>query len=411
MSDLDYDLARLLRPIEPEAFFRESWEKKPLSIFRNDPGYFHGLFSLRDVDQVISCTRPKFLGAGEFDKGGGTGKPDNFVQGWLADEDPYPVAFYPEVSDVHQAYSRGKTVILRAMQHRWPAIARLCRELEGYFSCPVHANLYLTPPGAQGFDAHYDTHEVFVLQLEGTKHWRFYGVDRDLPLAEDAVPVAKEYLGAPTQEALLQPGDLVYMPRGHIHEAFTSDCLSLHLTIGVRIFRWADLLGQALADVVARDVRFREALPPGLLVSDGVPATVQGRFRELLQTIAERARPEEAVDHLASSFLGGLSVLPGCFFGGEDAEGIDLETVLQRAPGTLCRVVPVEGGRVELQYPGNRVAAPARIARALRFVAQTPRFAVRELPDDLAADSKLLLARRLVRERFLTRVARDGVAE
>ena len=39
----------------------------------------------------------------------------------------------------------------------------------------------LTPEGAQGFDPHFDTHEVFVLQVEGHKHWRLYGPGRVLP--------------------------------------------------------------------------------------------------------------------------------------------------------------------------------------------------------------------------------------
>ncbi len=398
MSEIDYDLERLLRPVETGAFFRDTWEKQPLCIRRDDPGYYEGLFELRNLDQVIAFTRPRFLDPGDFEPDGPPRH--NFVQGWLADEEPFPTALFPGVSDVHQAFARGKTVILRSMQQRWPAIATLCRGLEGFFSCPVHANLYLTPAGAQGFDAHFDTHEVFVLQLAGRKHWRIYGADRDLPLVEDAVPVGRDQLGPPTQEVLLQAGDLLYLPRGHVHEANTLEGLSLHLTVGVKVFRWADLLGQALADVVARDVRFREALPPGLLVGATPASAIQGRFRELLGGLAERARVEKALDQLASTFLEQMPVLPGGFFDAPE-EQIDLETVLERAPGALCRVVQGEDGRVELRYPGNRIGGPGKIARALRFIAGTPRFAVRELPDDLTADSKLLLARRLVRERFL----------
>jgi hypothetical protein len=94
-------------------------------------------------------------------------------------------ALYPDIAAVRGAFDRGKTVILTAMQCRWGPVAALCRRLEERFGCPVHTNLYLTPLGAQGFDPHYDTHEVFVLQIEGTKHWRLYGPGRDWPLAEE----------------------------------------------------------------------------------------------------------------------------------------------------------------------------------------------------------------------------------
>src|SRR5262249_14176746 len=151
--------------------------------------------------------------------------------------------------------------------------------------------------------------EVFVLQIEGSKHWRFYHCARDLPLADEKAVLARDELPEPTREVTVRPGDLLYMPRGHVHEAFTSDCLSLHLTVGVRIFRWADVLSLALANVSAYDVRFRAALPPGLLTSGQVPAAAKAQFQELLRVFAESAWVEEAVGRLASSFLPKLAAL------------------------------------------------------------------------------------------------------
>ena len=69
----------------------------------------------------------------------------------------------------------------------------------------------------------------------------------------------------------------------------------------------------------------------------------------------------------------------------------------------ICRVVS-QGGWVSLEYPGGQVGGPLKIASALRYAAETDRFPVRDLPDDLSGDAKLVLARRLVSER-LFRVA------
>ncbi len=80
------DLAKLLFPVEPEVFFRDHWEKKPLLISRKDPNYYRGLPSLRDVDDLIAFSRPKFLEPGDFKPGGPAGHP--FVQGWLPDDEP-----------------------------------------------------------------------------------------------------------------------------------------------------------------------------------------------------------------------------------------------------------------------------------------------------------------------------------
>lgn len=46
--------------------------------------------------------------------------------------------------------------------------------LQEYFHSCVGSNIYLTPPGTQGFAPHYDDIEAFVLQLEGRKRWRLY---------------------------------------------------------------------------------------------------------------------------------------------------------------------------------------------------------------------------------------------
>jgi hypothetical protein len=399
MHATDFDLAKLLRPVEPETFFRDTWEKGPLHVSRNDAGYYGGLFALADVDAVLAFSRPRFL-ADDFKAGDGGGH--TFLQGLLPDDESAATVLYPDLAQVHAAFSRGKTISLTAMQHRWGPVAVLCRRLEEFFGSPVHTNLYLTPPGAQGFSAHFDTHEVFVLQIEGSKHWRFYGPARDLPLVDDWVPLEKERLGPPTLEAVLRPGDLLYLPRGHVHEAFTTDCTSLHLTVGVKPFRWIDLLRLVLDDVTARDVRFRQSLPPGWL-GGGQASALEGPLRERLQALAEGFRAEESVERLAASFLGKMATLPGGHFAAPaSAEAVGPDTVLERAPGVICRVVQGRDGRVSLRYPGGSLEGPPKIAAALRHIARTPRFAVRSLPDDVSTEGKLVLVRRLVRDRVLT---------
>ena len=143
-----FDLTKVLWPVEAAVFFRDYWEKQPLHVSRNDPKYYRGLFSLHDLDDVIAFSRPKFVEPGDFKPNGPPNHP--YVQGWLADDEPFSPVLYPTVAEVQQAFLRGKTVILTATQHRWAPAAALCRRLEAFFGCPVHANMYLTPPGAPG---------------------------------------------------------------------------------------------------------------------------------------------------------------------------------------------------------------------------------------------------------------------
>lgn len=403
MPETDLDLRKLLDPVGEEMFFRTHWEKEPLHIARDEDEQYAGLFSSRDVDAVIAFTRPKFTDAAAF-------RPEvprrkSFVQGWLADRQTEDGASYPGIGELQRVYAEGRTVVIMTMQQRWQPVARLCRNLEGIFHCPVHANLYLTPTGAQGFDAHFDTHEVLVLQLEGRKTWRLYGPKRTLPLVGERFNIPREQLG-PVRELHLAPGDLLYVPRGHVHEAFTAQEPSMHLTVGVNVYRWADLLHEALAALTRDDERFRESLPPGLLGGQASPAVAVDRFRELLGVLLREARVDDAVRQLGDQFFGQMPMLPGGHFAvPPKEEAIDLDTVLEKVPGTVCRVIE-EGAWVTIEFPGGRVGGPRKIASALRFAAGTDRFPAGALPDDLGDEAKLVLARRLVRERLLT-VARS----
>jgi hypothetical protein len=398
MSTQALDLAALLAPIDPEAFFRDCWEKQPLAVGRGDPAYYHGLLRRADLDGLLAFTRPKFIGPDSFDP---APPRRNTVQGLLADEEPTPAVFYPDLLEVRRAFAAGKTLVLSALQHRHAPAAALCRGLEAHFGCAVHANLYFTPPGAQGFAAHYDPHEVFVLQIDGRKHWRLYGGARELPLAADTATFGKDQLGPPTQEVLLEPGDLLYVPRGHAHEAFTAEGGSMHLTLGVKVFRWVDLLQQALDDLAARDVRLRRTLPTGLLGRGTPPPGLGEDFRDLLRHFAGQARLDEAVAGLAESFVGKLASLPCDAFAPDEADAVGLDTPLEHAPGVFCRVVPDGPGGVALLAPGARVSGPARIAPALHFVARHRRLTPRQLPEALSPDARVVLARRLVGERVL----------
>ena len=157
-------------------------------------------------------------------------------------------------------------------------------------------------------------------------------------------------------------------------------------------------------------MRFRQSLPLGLLSTGASPPTLQEKFRDLLQLLAQSANLEGAVGAMTEAFVGKLAASPHDYFAVVDAEGIELDTVVERAPGVICRVVR-KGDRVSLHAPGTQIDGPARIAPALQFIARTRRFAPRTLPDSLTPDAKLVLVRRLVREKLLTVVGAPADAD
>jgi ribosomal protein L16 Arg81 hydroxylase len=402
MSTDTFDFTNMIWPVQPDAFFRENWEKCPLVLSRKDARHYAGLFTSSDVDSLIYFSRPKFLGAEGYQQSSSP----SVLRGVFQERQGLGGANDPGILELSKLYTNGKTVLVHNLQLRVPAVATLCRSLEITLHHPVNVNMYLTPPGAQGFGPHYDDHDVFIVQLDGIKHWRLYGAVRELPLKSDETTVPRERLNGPVQEARLEAGDLLYLPRGHIHEAFTAEKASLHLTVGVEVFRWADLLINAVTSLGRQNVRFRRALPAGWMDTGMASDSMRKNFRELLQLLGGEAQIDEAVAQLSEHFVGQLPALPdGRFTEPLSLEHIELDTVLEKRPGVICRVV-VEGESVCVQFPGSGVTGPSKIAPALRFIAATTgKFTVRTLPDDLSDSAKLTLVRRLILEGLLTLVA------
>jgi hypothetical protein len=131
------------------------------------------------------------------------------------------------------AFADGATIVLNSLHRWWPPLGRFCRELEDELGHPVQANAYLTPAGASGFAPHHDTHDVLVLQVEGTKRWTV----REPLVASPLERHRSDHEAAGAQPVLfddeLRPGDCLYLPRGFVHSAAAQEAASLHLTIGV----------------------------------------------------------------------------------------------------------------------------------------------------------------------------------
>ena len=179
---------------------------------------------------------------------------------------PSPGSADPE--RVAAAFEDGATIVLQGLHLNWTPLAKFCRGLEVDLGYPAQANAYYTPRGSQGFAVHHDTHDVFVLQVAGEKHWRIYDPLFELPLKHQRYSKALGEHGPPTLELTLRAGDTLYLPRGWLHDALTSETDSLHVTVGINLHTWVDALRLAL-DECEDDVEFRRSVPEdGAMASD-----------------------------------------------------------------------------------------------------------------------------------------------
>ncbi len=371
-------LAYLLGSTTAEKLFSDYWEKRPLLIRRDDPNHFARLLDRRRIQRLVENTSvsPRDLRAVK------DGSVDPNLTIFTSAGTANPVA-------VMGAYAGGFTIILNNLQCRNREISYLCRTLELVFRQPVGANAYLTPPQSRGLAVHFDDHDVFVLQIEGSKRWRIFEGARDLPLRGDNAHSGPIQAGELLSTYDLQPGDLLYLPRGIAHDATTLEGSSLHLTLGLSCFRRVDLFARAIEFQARRDRSWRKSLPA--MQDPSSRDSGEGSNDSIsLQLPLMAARMSMEID-----FISTLRPLED-----EGLEHIDalvslnLGVSMRHRVGTVCHVEELPG-EARIHFPGNIVAAPLPVAGVLRFIAEQKVFAIGDLPD-LDDDSKVKLARKLV---------------
>jgi ribosomal protein L16 Arg81 hydroxylase len=254
--------------------------------------------------------------------------------------------------DVTEHLRRGATLSFDAIDELHEPLTRLAESFEAFFRGGTKINIYAGWRALHGLDLHRDNQEIFILQLDGPKRWLLYGLSVDgvdpSELRSHSVPPAGAVL-----DQILQPGDLLYIPRGCYHVAVPMNEPALHLTLGVKnprgidVMRWmverlrasevADRDLPCLAGTAER-VRYGEALRRALL--DGLDADlVEQYFSETGSNL--KPRPSFSLPWSATPDL----LPPGRDF-------------FVRLNGHAQMVVHADAGSVELRCGGRGCRFP-----------------------------------------------------
>ena len=383
------DFAGLLSPFPAEKFMAEHWEHRPLTVRHDDPGRFRELLSLADADYVLSNAS---LRSGELR-----------VVNDGCETTP------SDLEGLYSAYREGSTVVLVGLHRRWPPLRRLSRALNADLSADIQVNAYLTPPGSRGFSLHYDTHDVFVLQVCGRKHWRLFHDPIRLPLARQPFSANRSTVtGDPIEEPILAAGDLIYIPRGFLHEATSLDTTSLHLTVGIHPVTWGAVIAAAIDAATDDDPELRAGLPPGFTNDAELERQSVARMHELLSGLWRRMSAETLVTQArADALLRRPPSLDGHLLDLEAERALRIDTRL-RWRGDLTSSLATDATHITLRSAAKSVRMPGFVESDVRFMQQAPDFAADELPGELDADGRLVLVRRLLFEGFLTVCSLDG---
>jgi ribosomal protein L16 Arg81 hydroxylase len=190
----------------------------------------------------------------------------------------------------------GASVVANQLHRVAPEIGAVACMLEREFAARASANVYCSFQGVQAFQTHFDLHDVFAVQAEGEKTWRVYESRADTPV--NPVPPGDEWekwltdtRGKVLFEALMKPGDVLYLPRGQYHDALTGDAASLHVSFGLHPATGLALFN-LLEQALTRESEFRAYLPD----ARDAPA-LAGRLARLADRVrAVMTSPAFAVD-------------------------------------------------------------------------------------------------------------------
>ena len=369
---------------DADGFLRGTWGRRPTIHEGEDPLGFADLLTLDDVDRILSTTSLRtpalrLVEAGEQ-------IPETAYTRW-GTTGSKPVAGMADPARIFELYRGGATIVFQGLHRYHEPVTRFCRELEVELGHPCQVNAYITPAGAQGLELHDDPHDVFVLQAFGRKSWEIHTA----PGEDEREPLRAE----------IGPGDCIYMPTGTPHAASTQRSPSGHLTVGVHVVAWRELVRAAL-DHIAADPSLDEPIPAGW------PADLEGLQRSLRARLLgagaslDALEAREIVDARFERFLSTrLPLIRGALVDQGALDGIADGSRLAHRGGSIC-VIRIRGDRLVVLLGDRRLEMPAWLEPAMRRVAATPSFVVGDLADVLPdPGARTVLARRLVREGLL----------
>lgn len=369
---------------EVDRFLVDYWARAPLLRVRADgsDAAFDDLASLDDLDRMVASLG---LHASNLRmvKDGAPLPPANYTTTPPAKEGAIEARVSPAL--VYERFSEGATIVLEAMHRYWQPFTDFCRDLEIAFGHRLQVNAYITPPASRGFAVHRDNHDVFVLQISGSKHWIVYDrEDQERTLIDQ----------------VLRRGDALYIPKGFPHAAATGESASAHLTVGVLTHEGIEVV-RAMTKLAEDEPTFRERLPATVARDASSLRETVERYVDEVRVWLDKVDIDEVTETVARRVMStSQPILRGQLRQLDRLDAIDDDTTLVRRRGATC-VLFRKGVVLKVVLADRELEMPLVGETAMEEVARRDRLQVRDLHAFLDPDGAIVLARRLVREGLL----------
>ena len=252
----------IMAPLGAERFFAEYEGKQPLHL-KGSPDKFANVMNwakLNDLLGMATIWSHESLGL-------------------YLDTEPIPAASYcapaigrdggrvmrPDPERVKRHLRQGATLIANDIDHLGPGLTACSTAMEQALCGKVQGNLYCSSRRRPGFEVHFDTHDVFAVHVEGIKTWHVYQGRAVDPIAHPKFRTLgrdhhEKAKGDLLMDVQMEPGDLLYLPRGQYHDALADEGGAVHIAFGVTYPIGMDVLSMLFDWMLAEPV-FRANLP------------------------------------------------------------------------------------------------------------------------------------------------------
>ena len=283
---MDTDLPlTLLGGLSPAHFMRRHWQKKPLLVRQAVPGILPpigraALFDLAGGEDVESRLLSRFDG------------------GWRLRHGPFARRALPPIK------KPDWTLLVQGLDLHWPAAHALLQAFRFVPEARLDDLMVSWASDGGGVGPHLDSYDVFLLQVQGKRRWHIGPVaDRSL-VPELPVRILANF--QPTEEWLLEPGDMLYLPPLWGHDGIAEgECMTC--SVGFRAAA-ASTLAQELLHQIADgleppasgDVLYRDAAQ----AATSTPGRMPEGLRQFAATALQRAlRDPRALDHALGQLM------------------------------------------------------------------------------------------------------------
>jgi len=289
-------LDELLAPVGAETFFAEFHDRQPLHV-RGEPAKFASVLSWRQLNRLLDMTHIW----------------SSHSLRLVMDGQPIPPAEYcaratgrdgeavlqPVAAKLREWIGRGASLVLNDVDSLTPGLTAVSDALEAAGLGKAQANVYVSWASHKAFPAHFDTHDVWAVQVEGEKTWNLWQGRAEWPISHPSFRGLgqahhERAKGALREVVTLRPGDLLYLPRGWYHDALADAPASVHVAFGVNAALGMDVLALLFERALA-DVEFRKPLPrqDG---SAGARFSLAARTGQLGQRLGEFCRDPRTIE-------------------------------------------------------------------------------------------------------------------